>query len=308
MKKLMTAFLTGALGLGVLGVGGSSINAAEIKPVAGSKKLAVLVDARKVKFDGGDPFVEDKRVQVPLRGIGEALGAKIGFDAQTVTYEKNRKSIKLTLGSKVAIVDGKSVTMDTVAKAINGRTYVPLRFVSENLGEKVTWDQVGNWVWIGSQEVPDIEEVTELQDLTPYEEYFEGKDNFIAPYGEEKKRTKARMVSYEDMPVVIGDKTLLDMWLVREGIEEIMYIRFKGPKRLTMYLLIGDGDIRPRSGHIVEQSDGTFIIQIVIKDARDKAIYKDENWKKFTTKSFDYFFLTGSFGDDSARMILNPFK
>ncbi|MNI69407.1 hypothetical protein D3C73_1251500 [compost metagenome] len=85
-------------------------------------------------------------------------------------------------------------------------------------------------------------------------------------------------------------------------------MRFKGPKRLIMNLLIGVGDIRPRSGHIVEQSDGTFIIQIVVKDARDKAIYKDGNWKKFTAKSFDYFFLTNDFGDDSARMILNPFK
>lgn len=306
MKKLMTAFLAGALGLGVFGVGGSSINAAEIKPVAGSKKLAVLVDARKVKFDGGDPFVEDKRVQVPLRGIGEALGAKIGFDAQTVTYEKNEKSIKLTLGSKVAIVDGKSVTMDTVAKAINGRTYVPLRFVSENLGEKVTWDQVGNWVWIGSQEVPDIEEVTELEDLTPYEGYFKGTEYFIESHGE--KETKARIASYEDLPVVIGDVTFLDMWLVHGRTEEVMYVRFKGPKRLIINLLIGVGDIRPRSGHIVEQSDGTFIIQIVVKDSGDKAIYKDENWKKFTAKSFDYFFLTNVFGDDSARMILNPFK
>lgn len=38
----------------------------------GSPKLAVLVDGRKVKFQGGDPIFEQGRVQVPLRGIGEA--------------------------------------------------------------------------------------------------------------------------------------------------------------------------------------------------------------------------------------------
>ncbi|MGV2643373.1 hypothetical protein GNF86_18355, partial [Clostridium perfringens] len=137
----------------------------EADSAVGGPKLAVLVDGRKVKFQGGDPVFENGRVQVPLRGIGEALKAEIGFSGKKVTYMKDGKSIALTLGSKEAVVNGKNVTMDTAAKAVKGRTYVPLRFVSENLGVPVNWDGVGNWVWIGSKEVPDITEVAKKSSL-----------------------------------------------------------------------------------------------------------------------------------------------
>ncbi|MNP10837.1 hypothetical protein D3C76_1030000 [compost metagenome] len=268
--------------------------------------MAVLVNGRKIKFQGGDPTLENGRVQVPLRGIGEALEARIGFSGKTVTYEKNGKSIILTLGSKTATVDGKSVTLDTAAKAIEGRTYVPLRFVSENLGEKVTWDQVGNWVWIGSQEIPDITEVTELEDIASFEDYFKGKDFFLEPYGE--KISKARVVSYENMPVTIGKITFMDMWMVTDGENYGIRVRFKGPKRIVMDYLSGVGDVRSRTGHVVEQPDGTNIAQFIIRTAGDKAIYNDKNWKNYSIKSIDYFFLAGTYKDDSIHIISNPFK
>src|SRR5690606_13212493 len=135
MKRWIVLLLCGVIGVSMLHWEGNVEAASELGPVIGSPQLAVLVDGRKVKFQGGDPVMENNRVQVPLRGIGDALGAKVDFSDKTVTYLKGEKSIVLTLGSKVAVVDGQNVTMDTAAKAVKGRTYVPLRFVSENLGE-----------------------------------------------------------------------------------------------------------------------------------------------------------------------------
>lgn len=308
MKKLVTMMLAGILGAGLFYAGSdSSIQAAEKafdQSITGSPKLAVLVNGRKIKFQGGDPTLENGRVQVPLRGIGEALEARIGFSGKTVTYEKNGKSIILTLGSKTATVDGKSVTLDTAAKAIEGRTYVPLRFVSENLGEKVTWDQVGNWVWIGSQEIPDITEVTELEEVDSFEGYFKEGDSLLESYGE--KISKVRKVSYEDMPVTIGKITFMDIWMVTDGENYGIRVRFKGSQKLIMYYLSGMGDIRSRSGYVVEQLDGTNIAQLIIKTAGDKAIYKDDNWMNYTIKTIDYFLLTSE--EDYIQLISNPFK
>ncbi|MNI41751.1 hypothetical protein D3C73_960130 [compost metagenome] len=73
-----------------------------------------------------------------------------------------------------------------------------------------------------------------------------------------------------------------------------------------MYYLIGMGDIRSRSGYVVEQPDGTNIAQLIIKTAGDKAIYKDDNWKNYTIKKIDYFLLTSE--EDYIQLISNPFK
>ena len=55
------------------------------------------------------------------------------------------RTVQLTVGSSKAIVDGRQVTIDStntavVPEIINGRTYLPLRFLAENLGISVAWD------------------------------------------------------------------------------------------------------------------------------------------------------------------------
>lgn len=47
-------------------------------------------------------------------------------------------------------VNGKSISMDTPAQIINGRTMVPVRFVSEALGAKVSWDEKTSTVIIAT--------------------------------------------------------------------------------------------------------------------------------------------------------------
>lgn len=52
------------------------------------------------------------------------------------------KTIKLTIGSKTAYVNGKPVVMNTISPPYmnSGRFIIPLRFVSECLNASVTWD------------------------------------------------------------------------------------------------------------------------------------------------------------------------
>jgi len=47
-------------------------------------------------------------------------------------------------------VNGKNISMDTPAQIINGRTMVPVRFVSEALGAKVSWDEKNSTVIIAA--------------------------------------------------------------------------------------------------------------------------------------------------------------
>lgn len=50
------------------------------------------------------------------------------------------------LGNKEYLLNGESKQMDTAAARVGGRTFVPLRFVSEGLGTEVNWDSTARTV------------------------------------------------------------------------------------------------------------------------------------------------------------------
>ncbi|MBU5671975.1 copper amine oxidase N-terminal domain-containing protein [Paenibacillus sp. MSJ-6] len=307
MKKMVVSLLIVALMLPGL----KTVSAAQgfDKNIVGSPKLAVLVDGKKIIFQGGDPFPENGRVQVPLRGVGEALGAEVDYDGvgKKVKYIRDKKSIELTLGSKEAIVDGHVVKMDTAAKAIQGRTFVPLRFVSENLGKTVKWDAVGNWVWIGSQEIPDITEVTELEDIKPYRHYYQGYEYMSQVDG--KDLDFARVIDGNATPVQLRKLTIMDIWMVSDGKNDGIRVRYRGPDKLTIFFLQGNGDIRRRDAFVVDQGDGTYIGQFPIVSSPDNHYKYGGDWKNFKIKDINYFFFqVTSDPDDSIRLFSNPFK
>lgn len=88
------------------------------------------------------PVVESGRTLVPFRGIFEALGAEVTYDATTrvVSGSRGDRSIQLTIGSSSAVINGRPATLDVAAKTIQRRTMVPLRVVSEALGVSVNYN------------------------------------------------------------------------------------------------------------------------------------------------------------------------
>lgn len=113
--------------------------------------LRVEVNGKRIWFPDAQPFLDkNQRVQVPIRFVSEALGAKVDWNGKTklVTIALNPKVVKLTIGNKVFHVDGQNQQMDTSALEKGSRTFVPLRFVSQALGAKVVWDNAINTVEI----------------------------------------------------------------------------------------------------------------------------------------------------------------
>ncbi|MCK5848940.1 MAG: copper amine oxidase N-terminal domain-containing protein [Caldisericia bacterium] len=111
--------------------------------IIGSKNAKV--NEKTVALDVA-PFIDSGRTFVPFRFIGESLGAKVGYtvDASgrvdTVTYSIGTTNIILYIGKREAIVNGSTVYLDVAPKILQGRTVIPLRFVTEALGCKVEWD------------------------------------------------------------------------------------------------------------------------------------------------------------------------
>jgi hypothetical protein len=101
--------------------------------------------------------VIDGRVLAPFRPIFESLGAEVtwDYDLNMAVACRDNKEIELIINSQVAWVDKQEVKLDVAPMIISGRTMVPVRFISETLGEPVSWDGKTRTVYIGEKRIPE---------------------------------------------------------------------------------------------------------------------------------------------------------
>jgi|GEM_PF-5250478 len=116
----------------------------------GSPSIEVNGTSKKIDTQGSKPIIQNGRTLLPIRTLIESLGGTVAWDAkeQKVTITLNGHSIVLWIGKTTALVDGSNATLDVAPLIINGRTYIPLRFVSEHLGGSVSWDATTQTVTI----------------------------------------------------------------------------------------------------------------------------------------------------------------
>lgn len=114
------------------------------------------------------PHLTDGRVLAPFRSIFEALGARVRWVPESKEVigeifddkEEFKLGINLTIESNQAIVICNETQTDTIYYLdmtpiiIEGRAFIPLRFVSESLGAIVEWDAEQRAVIIKSREQP----------------------------------------------------------------------------------------------------------------------------------------------------------
>lgn len=111
--------------------------------VANDSGLKIFLNNRKIIFEDNKAVIdkEASRVLVPIDFINYSLEQKVEIKKDGSINIEGDKKIKLYIGKKNAIVDSSKIELDTFTKKINSILYVPLRFIAENLGFKVEWDQ-----------------------------------------------------------------------------------------------------------------------------------------------------------------------
>lgn len=101
----------------------------------------VLIGKGEAKFDT-PPVIKEGRTLIPVRAISEAMGADVAWNAEenTVTITKDDKVIIFNLTENKVYVDETEIIIDVPAEVMNNRTMVPLRFIAEQFGLNVEYD------------------------------------------------------------------------------------------------------------------------------------------------------------------------
>ncbi len=95
------------------------------------------------KSNDVSPVIEEGRTLLPLRSIAEALEAAVEWNSETktVAITKNDKTVYVIIGEELANGMGKAEIRDN-------RTFVPIRYIAEQLGANVVWDGEAKQVYI----------------------------------------------------------------------------------------------------------------------------------------------------------------
>lgn len=119
--------------------------------------ISVILDDKIMEFDAQPQKIND-RVMVPMRFIFETLGATVMWDEETETISAFRSAengestiIILQINNANAFVNTETIELDSPPVLVDGRTLVPVRFVSEALGCDVDWDGDKGIVYITSK-------------------------------------------------------------------------------------------------------------------------------------------------------------
>lgn len=131
----------------------------------------VLIEVNGEKVTFRDPILnKNGHLFLPMRNFFELIGTTVYWNqkSKTASAKKHEHQVDITLNSKNANVNGEKVEVNVPPFLYQDKTYVPIRFLTGNLGGNVKWNQQAQKVEISiNEEQPTVPE-TPLVNEKPY--------------------------------------------------------------------------------------------------------------------------------------------
>ena len=166
LKRSMSVLLAAAMALSLAGAvpltaAASTGTSTEGAAADGVVTLVFTIDSNSYLVNGAfttmdvSPVILEDRTLLPVRFVAEPLGAAVDWDEFTekVTVRLMDTKLELWIGQNNAMVNGKLTAIDpgnpnVKPVTLNDRTMLPIRFVTENLGCDVAWEEATQRVTI----------------------------------------------------------------------------------------------------------------------------------------------------------------
>lgn len=155
-------------------------------------------------------FTSDGNLRIEVTGSGEGAICATGFRIVQVTQEEYRSQNSnpgiddifiLKIDSDKAFFNGEETKLDMGVPMIrDGRTMLPVRFVTEKLGAKVNW--------IEEEKLVDI-----MYEGTNVKFYIDNSQYMI---GEKR-------LQFDTVPIIIGDRTYIPARALAEAVDKNIY-------------------------------------------------------------------------------------
>lgn len=102
--------------------------------------VCVKINDEYIKFEN-KPILIDGKTYLPVRFFCEAFSASVDWEekTKTVTIDFEKTEIKFKIGDNTAYLNNIPKKIGGSAILVDGRTYLPVRFITESLGGTVNW-------------------------------------------------------------------------------------------------------------------------------------------------------------------------
>jgi|GEM_PF-4834735 len=113
-------------------------------PISATSTIRIELDGLEVLTSVDSvPRMMSGRTLVPLRALAEALGGQVDYDdgTRTAIIYHGITTIGFPLDKKRMYIDEQEIILDVAAQALNGRTFIPARYLAEAVGAAVDWNE-----------------------------------------------------------------------------------------------------------------------------------------------------------------------
>lgn len=281
-----------------------------------TKPIEVLLNAKKIQFPDAKPFQDNNDyVMVPIRFVSEALGAKVGWEKTggqlAVSIKNDAHAVNMTVGQNTATVDGQTKTYETKIILKQNRTFVPLRLVSEGLGQTVEWDKVSRWVWIGKKEIAALEDMGhQAVSIEPYKKKI-GTIPALLNNSSDQPYDKVVIFKQADLPIkLLRDVYSIEPYTSPKGVP---YLKMRVKTKSTaggIFFITKDNDSRlrpPLRAMTQDNGDGTKMVYYPIYSSADELFHSIKNYKSLQLQDIEYIGFRLQ-ADGYIPLMVNPWK
>lgn len=114
------------------------------------------------------PYTSNGTTYVPIKALTDAIGiTDVTFqsDEKSVTITDVRKTLKLFINQSYVLVNNHEYYINAQPTIVDGRTMVPLEFISENFGCEIAWDKLTRSILITKEGLS--KHIKTAKDYTP---------------------------------------------------------------------------------------------------------------------------------------------
>jgi len=228
---------------------------------------------QEMVFPDQQPYIdENNRTLIPVRFATENLGCKVDWNNETreVIIKKDNEVIKLKTGSN-----------KDAAVIIEGRVFVPLRFLSETMGSEVIWDEENRAVIIDKKMIINLS--SREKQIYNISNNFNITDNFDFFNNTLWKKTNHFIESTQ----INSDNVSVEEGLLK--IKLPMNLLEGGEVQSRKVLGFGSYEIRMKLPDVPSSITGFFLY-------KSPALYNEIDIEIYNEKDRDYFLTTYSDG------------